>query len=445
MKARLYTRVSHEDQVKYGMSLDAQLNTLRKYCSENNITVVKEYSDEGISGGSIKKRKGFVKLISEISPGEILLFTKLDRFSRNLLDANIIVKELEKKNVSIKAVLEDDIDTTTADGRFLFNLKLSLAEREREKTSERIREVMKYKIMIGESVSGSIPVGYKVVNKKYVKDKKEESMILSLFEYYDKYQSITKTSKWWNATYPDYAVTRDKLKVSKLQNIIYTGRHPSGYNDSFCEPIVSDELFNRVQSKLNQNIKVNPTGRVFLFSGLIRCPNCGNILTGVENRKDYRTYRCNNHYHNNLCDNNHYVLEKKIEKQLIEEFSRIVKDENINVKFTPSPMKEHTKNNKEKISNISSKIERLKNLYIDGYVEREDFDIKYKTLNLELEKLKESESTIGSETLRVIQKFKNINFEDLYNKLNRENKRAFWRRFIKEIRIDNDSFTIVYQ
>ena len=64
----------------------------------------------------------------------------LDRFSRNVLDANIILKNLNDKGVSIKAINEDDIDTSTADGKFIFDLKLSLAERERNKTSERINE-----------------------------------------------------------------------------------------------------------------------------------------------------------------------------------------------------------------------------------------------------------------------------------------------------------------
>ena len=159
MEALLYTRVSKEDQVKFGMSLDAQLESLKQYCSENNLKIRNIYSDEGISGGSITKRKAFQNMIEEAKPGDIILFTKLDRFSRNLLDANIVVKELTKKDVSIKAINEDDIDTSTADGKFIFNLKLSLAQREREKVSERINDVFAYKIKQGEIVSGQIPYG----------------------------------------------------------------------------------------------------------------------------------------------------------------------------------------------------------------------------------------------------------------------------------------------
>jgi hypothetical protein len=119
MEALLYTRVSKEDQVKYGMSLESQLDDLQRYCSENHLKVRKVYSDEGISGGSIKKRLAFQNMIAESRPGDIILFTKLDRFSRNLLDANITVQELDKKNVEIRgcektqAILGSDIVPAT--------------------------------------------------------------------------------------------------------------------------------------------------------------------------------------------------------------------------------------------------------------------------------------------------------------------------------------------
>lgn len=72
MNALLYTRVSKEDQVKYGMSLQTQLDDLTRYCSENHLNIRKVYSDEGISGGSIKKRIAFQNMISESRPGENL-------------------------------------------------------------------------------------------------------------------------------------------------------------------------------------------------------------------------------------------------------------------------------------------------------------------------------------------------------------------------------------
>lgn len=305
MEALLYTRVSKEDQVKFGMSLDAQLESLKQYCSENNLKIRNIYSDEGISGGSITKRKAFQSMIEEAKPGDIILFTKLDRFSRNLLDANIVVKELTKKDVSIKAINEDDIDTSTADGKFIFNLKLSLAQREREKVSERINDVFAYKIKQGEIVSGQIPYGYMKKNKHLVLDPVKSVWMREMFEHYLKYQSLVGTCKWWNEQHPDETIGYTAFKNSRISNPIYCGKHPSGLNDNFCDPIISVEQFDKVQELLSRNIKSIRTNHVYLFTGLMTCSHCGRRMAGFyrkwkDNKLNY--YRCYNHTQNGICD-----------------------------------------------------------------------------------------------------------------------------------------------
>ena len=109
MYALLYTRVSHDEQVRNGASLDAQLDALKQYCHEHSYTIKGIYTDEGISGASISKRKGLTKMLKDASKGDTILFTKLDRFSRNLLDANLIIQDLLDRDIGIKAIHEDDI------------------------------------------------------------------------------------------------------------------------------------------------------------------------------------------------------------------------------------------------------------------------------------------------------------------------------------------------
>ena len=128
----LYVRVSTEEQAKYGISIDTQKQALIDYCKQNNLSY-DIYSDEGISAKNMN-RTGLQSLIKNIKKYKMVLFTKLDRLSRNVLDANVINSMFEKNNVNMKAIFEDDIDTSTADGKFMFNLKCSLAEREIKKT-----------------------------------------------------------------------------------------------------------------------------------------------------------------------------------------------------------------------------------------------------------------------------------------------------------------------
>ena len=150
-----YCRVSTEEQVKFGFSIQAQKDALMKYCKENGYKY-DFYIDEGISASSMKKRNALKEMLSKCSVYDMILFTKLDRLSRNVLDANNINKTLKDNNCTMKAIDEDDIDTSTADGTFIFNLKVSLAQREIGKTSERINFVFKSKREKGEVTSCKI-------------------------------------------------------------------------------------------------------------------------------------------------------------------------------------------------------------------------------------------------------------------------------------------------
>ena len=160
-----YCRVSTDEQAKFGFSIQAQKDALEKYCKENGYKY-EFYIDEGISASSMKKRKALNEMLSKCNVFDMILFTKLDRLSRNVLDANNINKLLIDNKCTMKAIDEDDVDTSTADGTFIFNLKVSLAQREIGKTSERIKFVFKNKREKGEITSGTKKYGYDIVNKK---------------------------------------------------------------------------------------------------------------------------------------------------------------------------------------------------------------------------------------------------------------------------------------
>lgn len=419
MDALLYTRVSKDDQVKYGMSLQTQLDDLTRYCSENHLNIRKVYSDEGISGGSVKKRQAFQNMIVESRPGEIILFTKLDRFSRNLLDANITVQELDKKNVSIKAIHEDDIDTSTADGKFIFNLKLSLAQREREKVSERIKDVFAYRAREGLMNTGNPPLGYKIIDKRLVIDEENCEKIRELFDMYEELGSIRQTTQWWNMTYPENTCTYNDIRDNKLKNMYYKGCHPTGVNDHFCEPIITHEQFDRVQDRLSKNIKsMCKVNRVYLFTGLVHCPECGCVMVGQARRQQIY-YRCNNAFVNHRCSNRTMTKEKIIEGVLLADMDSVMGDDTYDLDLTPK------KPAVEK-SQIENKIARLKELYVEGLIDRNKFDAKYKQLNDQIAELERSEPVIKRE-------LKDVNFRQMYDMLTQENKRSFWHRFVKEI------------
>lgn len=439
MDALLYTRVSHDDQVKFGLSLEAQQEALLKYCKEQNINVRGIYSDEGISAKTIKKRKQFMKMLDEARQGEVILFTRLDRFSRTLLDAVTVVKDLEKRKISIKAIYEEDIDTSTADGRFLFYLKVSLAERERDKTSERIKHVFNYKISIGEAVSGEAPLGYNVVNKRFVINEDDAQKIRDLFDVFEKYNSVSKCVDWWNKTHFYRKESYYTIKYKRLSNPFYAGRHPRGLNDHFCEPIIDPERFDEIQKKLKRNVRKPSNGKTYLFSSIIKCDCCGRNMIGNEYKKNYIRYRCNRATMDKVCSNTKMPSEKKIEKVLLKDLEEKTKGITISATITDNKTKD---NLDTQIKSVELKIKRSKELYVEGIYTKEEFDVKYKDLSLQLKELIDEKN--NKPKSKKVEELKDVDFITLYDKLNKENKAAFWHKFVSEIRFDGEEFKVGY-
>lgn len=426
-QALLYIRVSTEEQVKYGYSIETQEHDLRKWCKDNDYNVKKVYADKGISGGSIEKRKGFMNMINESVRNDTIIFTKLDRFSRNLLDANMIVKQLEEKNVSIKAIFEDDIDTTTADGKFIFNLKLSLAQREREKTSERIKDVFNYKKSIGQTTTGSVPLGLKVVDKYVVIDDETSDIVKFLFETYDDLNNIQET---YRCMIEKYGKVRSVSSIKNiLKNKLYIGVKDE--NKRFCEPLIDMALFYRVQEKLSHNVKKTPTNNVYLFSRLIVCPSCGKRLYahGYSDKTPWIYYHCasRNIRYESICHFKH-VREDILEKQLIDSMP-MFQDK---TKHEFEKIKEHDYS--KDIKKIERKIERLKELYIDGDIEKDTYLTKKQALEQRLDEIGILTRVEEKSSLNDIL---SLNIKEIYFELSKDDKQSFWHKFVERIEVDD--------
>lgn len=120
-----YARVSTQDQ-----NLDLQLNELTKFgCLE--------IYQEKVSGKNTDRVK-FKKLLASVRSGDEVVVWKLDRLGRSLRDLVNMVALLQEKGVDFVS-LHDQINTTTATGRFTFNIFASLAEFERDIIRERTK------------------------------------------------------------------------------------------------------------------------------------------------------------------------------------------------------------------------------------------------------------------------------------------------------------------
>ena len=436
-----YCRVSTEEQAKFGFSIEAQKDALEKYCKENNYKY-EFYIDEGISASSMKKRKALNEMLNKSNVFDMILFTKLDRLSRNVLDANNINKILKENNCTMRAIDEDDIDTSTADGTFIFNLKVSLAQREIGKTSERINFVFQNKREKGEVTSGQSKYGYNIIDKHFVVNEQEAENIKKLYDYFlDVNGDIQKTYKYFIQHFKGKGYDAMRLY---LRDTSYIGKYKlyrkNEYLENYIPAILEIDIFDKVQNLLKKNTKHTNDDIESLFSGLLYCNICKSRLTkGIDYRVKTKVvrYRCNNYsrYIPNTskrkCRNNGYIREDYIESYLLDNLSKEAEKYIVRTKEIISNTK--VIDNSDKIKNISAKIDKLKDLYLDDLINKETYKKDYTRYIKELEQLQSTKIEIPKKDFSNLEALINSNFKSVYYKLNINNKRKFWLSIIDKI------------
>jgi len=183
MKAKAvgYIRVSTEEQATDGVSLKAQREKLEAYASLYDVELVAIIEDAGGSAKSLN-RPGLRKALNMLKTGKAdgLLIAKLDRLSRSVADWNFLIDGFfgEKAGKQLWSVA-DSIDTTTAGGRLVLNVLMSVAQWEREAIGERTREALNFKKSRGEKLGGDVPYGFDLAadGKSLVENGREQKAI----------------------------------------------------------------------------------------------------------------------------------------------------------------------------------------------------------------------------------------------------------------------------
>lgn len=435
LKIGAYVRVSTDEQKKYGYSVRAQIDKIVNWCDDNGHTLIDIFNDEGYTAGNMK-RPALLNMLDRLKEFDVIVFTRLDRFSRNVLEANKMLEMLRAHGVNLISIEEDDIDTTTADGMFIFQLKVSLAERELKKTSERIKSVFEYKIKQGQAVTGSLPFGYKIIEqdgKKYVGiDEKTEHIVVEIFAHFLTYHSARATMQHINEK---YGLTRCYTTYHKmLKNPFYSG-HFKGVND-YCPAYISPAQFERNQTLLENNIRQRKTKHIYLFSGLIKCPVCGYSMVGTattKKGKTYYSYRCNNKYMNKACSVKGSISELIIEDFLLKNVTAIAQKHIAKVTEVKPAKKD---SNEKRIKEIREEIDNLNYMFKKRRISAAEYDKDFEALEKELKKLMLKVSK--KEDVTAVKEFLNSDWQLIYNNLEKENKRALWRNLIKGVVLDEE-------
>jgi len=162
----LYTRVSTGEQANSGAGLAAQETQLRGEASRRGWEVVAALSDAGASGGSLRKRPALAEALALVDSdaADVLAVAKLDRLSRSVLDFAQLMVRSSKLGWGLVA-LDLGVDTTTASGRLVANVMVSVAEWERDIIGQRTRDALSEKRAAGVRLGGPQMVPLDIVER----------------------------------------------------------------------------------------------------------------------------------------------------------------------------------------------------------------------------------------------------------------------------------------
>ena len=426
--------VSTDEQAIHGLSIDSQLADLREYCKANGHIIVGEYVDGGISGKKPpNKRPALSRFFADLESGlsvDALLFTKLDRFFRSVKLYYQAVDVLEKYKVAWQAI-QEDYETLTASGRMKVNIMLSVAENEADRTGERVRTVFNRKIQQGEWLAPQgLCIGYDLIDKRLVPNH-DAPAIKAAYEYYLQNHSVLATADYLREEYGVDCLTTPLRRI--LNNKLYTGEYRG--NTDFCEPIVPVELFDAVQQEMKRrSVRSNQSGRVYLFAGLLRCASCGCTLGGMTSKRvkhEYKNYRCNNAVLNHRCKNHTFVSENKVEQFVLD---NIVPTLDALIAQTEADYKpKQTKRKPLDTAKVQAKLDRLKDLYVDGLIDKQQYLVDRQRI---LESLQQPDSEPQQPDYTQLRQLIGQDFQSRYDALNAAEKRAFLRTLIDHIDID---------
>ena len=320
---RAYIRVSTEEQAEEGFSLPTQRQRITDFCRSQwgDAPEITWYEDDGFSAKDMDRpRLGALR--RDVQPGDLVVVLRLDRLTRSVLDLYTLLQEWEKRSIFFRSVTEP-YDTQKPEGRFMIGLLALLAEWERLRIGERVREVMANTVRTDRRHLSKPPLGYSLVNGELIVEEAEAEIVGQIFALclsglgtraialrLNEQGLRTKQRARWT----DFAVSY------VLRNPVYAGqiawqRKESGaiVVDGAHQPLIAPERFAGAQAMLERRRKARGGGAAgqHPLTGLAYCGLCGGPIHGVVQRRyaggkrvagrERRYYRCSRREHLKSC------------------------------------------------------------------------------------------------------------------------------------------------
>lgn len=405
-KVAIYVRVSTTSQAEEGYSIDEQKAKLSSYCDIKDWSVYKIYTDGGFSGSNTDRPalEGLIKDAKRKKFDTVLVY-KLDRLSRSQKDTLYLIEDIFIKNNIAFLSLQENFDTSTPFGKAMIGLLSVFAQLEREQIKERMQLGKIGRAKAGKSMmwaKTSYGYDYHRETGTITINPAQALAIKFIFESYLRGRSITKLRDDLNEKFPkgidwSYRAVRAILDnpvycgFNQFKGEIYPGNH---------EPIITEEVYNKTKEELRirqrtaaENVNPRPFQAKYILSGIGQCGYCGaplKIILGVK-RKDgsrFKKYECHQRhprktkgvtvYNNNeKCDSGFYEKDD-LESYVLTEISKLQDDTGYLDKIFSDDNAEPLDRDsyKKQIEELSKKLSRLNDLYIDDRITLEELQSK---------------------------------------------------------------------
>lgn len=306
----IYTRVSTDEQ-SLGYSLRDQKEKLEKYSTTKGYSIIAHYEDD--HSAKTFDRPAFKKLLEFIkrNKGVInkLVFLRFDRFSRNITDALMMIRELSKYNVVCEAA-EQPLDLTIPENKLLLTIYLASPEIENDRRSLNTISGTRKAMKEGRWCNAA-PFGYRFTRDErnkplLIPNGKKADLIKEAFELYAT-GSYTKEAVR-RMLRPKGMLLQAARFAELFHNYLYVGKilikeyknEPQQFVKAVHEPLINEELFAKVQyiasGKRLLYSKPNTVSDQLPLRGFLQCSVCGNPLTGSASKSSngtrYFYYHC---------------------------------------------------------------------------------------------------------------------------------------------------------
>lgn len=456
-KAIAYFRVS-TDMQKEDLSLETQEKGGEIFARDNNIEIVKKFTDV-MSGGN-RNRKGFIEAQKylEENQGEIDYFIAYDvsRIARDAFAFLSLFNKLNLLNVKLKLINNPTLDSDSPMGKLILTILAAIFEFFRFDNADRVRDNMIVKVKEGKRMNNA-PYGYRIIDKKMVIVPEEAELIKYIYQEYLKGHGIValermtgkdrSTIKQWlnNKVYAGYNIFgKRKMNKTTFKPMKNPDETKIVEAKGDWEPIIDIDTWEKVANRmsLNQELRVRNIEKTsYLLSGLL-FHTCGSKFRGNAGRKGTYYYRCTGCSRSIKSDTlDKKVLDELFNSEFLDELNKI-------------PLENNNKDNelkklKAQKSKLKTREENLIELYADGDITKEQFKSKKVDIQNSLIDIEAKIIELENERNEVKQNldFKKMFIEALSNLKNAESKQEankILKQIIKKIEVNEEREVFIH-